>query len=85
MTNTVRDLILLICVLATLPAGYLFSSILRYYLPGPAANGVGFFAAFLLLYAVLGKRARWGPWMSLALCLIAGIIAFLGELIWRSR
>lgn len=69
-------------VLAALLGGEMLSILLRRFLSGPEAKGLAFFAAFLTLYLLFGKRARFGLLPSLGLCLLAAILALVGELIW---
>jgi len=69
-------------VLGLLVAGELLSVLVKRFLPDPTAKGLSFFAVFVLFYLVLHKRSRFGPLASLALCLLAGVTAFVGEMLW---
>jgi hypothetical protein len=71
-----------IAVLALLLAGELLSLWLKHFLPPPWGKGVSFFAVFLIFGALLGKRTRYGLLGSLALCILAGVIAFVGEILF---
>ena len=82
MTTAQRDLLLALAVFLATVGGHVLSGFLRYYVRGPEAKGLAFFAVFLTFSFLLGKRARYGLLLSLAVCLLAGLLAYIGELIW---
>ncbi len=81
MTAKKELMIGLIC-LAALIIGKIVSVWLEHYLSGPEAKGLAFFAVFLVLYLIFRKPARFGLLPSVGLCLLAGLLALVGELIW---
>ena len=84
MATVRKELLVGLGVLAGLLAGDAISALLRRYLSGPEAKGLGFFAVSLTAYFILRfkRKARFGLFQSLGLCLLVGLVALIGELFW---
>lgn len=69
-------------VIVMIVAGELLAVLLQPHLSSQMAKGLSFFLVFLVFYAFIAKRARYGLLVSLGWCLLAGLLALIGEWIW---
>jgi hypothetical protein len=76
-----QDLLLALAIFVMMIGGHVLAHLFGRYLPAPSAKGLAFFAVVLGFYLILGKRSRYGLLPSLGVCLLAGVLAFIGELI----